>query len=172
MVVVRAMTLVAVGVGVGLVAAAGLTRVVANRYAVTPFDPLTFTAVPAILLCVVLLACLIPAGSAARLNPVIGSAKNRGGSESSERRELLGRPLPDAGPLGRSWCDTCTMHNVQKSAVLRLVVVVFIVPAGIMLALSKRDRKPLGEAPLVDFPACRKRCDGSSSTATSQPSRR
>lgn len=162
MVVVRAMTLVAVGVGVGLVAAAGLTRVVANRYAVTPFDPLTFTAVPAILLCVVLLACLIPAGSAARLNPVIGSAKNRGGSESSERRELLGRPLPGAGPLGRSWCDTCTMHNVQK----------FIVPAGIMLALSKRDRKPLGEAPLVDFPACRKRCDGSSSTATSQPSRR
>ena len=72
MVVTRGAKLVMVGVGVGLVAAAGLTRVVASLlYAVTPFDPLTFIAVPAILASVALLACVIPAGRAARLNPVI-----------------------------------------------------------------------------------------------------
>jgi putative ABC transport system permease protein len=66
------MTLAAAGVGVGLIAAAGLSRVVASLlYIVTPLDPLTFTAVPAVLASVALLACLIPAGRAARLNPVI-----------------------------------------------------------------------------------------------------
>jgi putative ABC transport system permease protein len=72
MVVTRGVKLVTVGVGAGLVAAAGLTRVVASLlYAVTPFDPLTFIAVPAILASVALLACVIPAGRAARLNPII-----------------------------------------------------------------------------------------------------
>ena len=72
MVVTRGMTLAAVGVGAGLVAATGLTRVVASLlYAVTPLDPLTFSAVPAILAAVALLACVIPAGRAARLNPVM-----------------------------------------------------------------------------------------------------
>jgi putative ABC transport system permease protein len=72
MVVRRGITLVAVGVGVGLVAAAGLARVVASLlYAVTPFDPLTFMAVPVLLASVALLACAIPAGRAARLNPVV-----------------------------------------------------------------------------------------------------
>jgi putative ABC transport system permease protein len=72
MVVGRGMTLAAVGVGLGLVAAAGLTRVVASLlYAVTPFDPVTFTAVPVLLASVALMACVIPAGRAARLNPVV-----------------------------------------------------------------------------------------------------
>lgn len=72
MVVARGMTLVAVGVAIGLVAAAGLTRVVVSLlYGVTPLDPMTFTAVPAILASAAILACLIPAGRAARLNPVI-----------------------------------------------------------------------------------------------------
>jgi putative ABC transport system permease protein len=65
-------TLVTIGVGVGLIAAAGLTRVLASLlYGVTPFDPLTFIAVPAILGLAALLACLIPAGRAARLNPIV-----------------------------------------------------------------------------------------------------
>jgi putative ABC transport system permease protein len=37
----------------------------------TSFDPLTFIAVPAILASAALLACLIPAERAARLNPVV-----------------------------------------------------------------------------------------------------
>ncbi len=43
------------------------------------------------------------------------------------------------------------MHKVQKSGAVKLVVTVFIVAAGIVLALSRRDRKPLGEAPPLDF---------------------
>jgi ABC-type antimicrobial peptide transport system permease subunit len=72
MVVSRGMRLAAVGVGAGLVIAAGLTRVMASLlYAVGPLDPLTFTAVPAIVVCVALLACVIPAGRAARLDPIV-----------------------------------------------------------------------------------------------------
>ena len=48
-------------------------------------------------------------------------------------------------------CDTCTMHKAQNSAAVRVVVIVFIVAAGIALALSRRDRKPLGETPPLDF---------------------
>jgi hypothetical protein len=43
------------------------------------------------------------------------------------------------------------MQKVQKSAAARIVVIVFIVAAAIVLGLSKRDRKPLGEAPSLDF---------------------
>jgi predicted permease len=71
MVVRRGMTLAAVGVAIGLLAAAGVTRVIASLlYGVTPFDPFTFVAVAAILACVALLACAVPAGRAARLNPI------------------------------------------------------------------------------------------------------
>jgi predicted lysophospholipase L1 biosynthesis ABC-type transport system permease subunit len=72
MVVARGAQLVAVGVAVGLIAAMGLTRVVASLlYGVTPYDPLTFVGVPAVLAFAALLACLIPAGRAARLNPIV-----------------------------------------------------------------------------------------------------
>jgi putative ABC transport system permease protein len=72
MVLARGVTLTTIGLGAGLIAALGLTRVLASLlYGVTPFDPLTFVAVPAILGAAALLACLIPAGRAARLNPVV-----------------------------------------------------------------------------------------------------
>jgi putative ABC transport system permease protein len=71
MVVGRGMRLAAIGVGTGLVAAAGLSRVMTSLlFAVTPMDPLTFMAVPAILVSVTLLACLVPAVRAMRLNPI------------------------------------------------------------------------------------------------------
>jgi len=72
MVVMRGMTLVAVGLSMGLVAAVALTRVVASLlYAVKPLDPMTFMVVPGILVFVAMLACAIPAARAARLDPVI-----------------------------------------------------------------------------------------------------
>ena len=72
MVVMRGMTLVAVGLSMGLVAAVALTRVVASLlYAVTPLDPMTFMVVPGILVSVAMLACAIPAARAARLDPVV-----------------------------------------------------------------------------------------------------
>jgi len=72
MVVMRGMTLEVIGAATGLVAGAALTRVMRSLlYGVTPFDPITFMAVPAILASVAILACVIPAARAARLNPVI-----------------------------------------------------------------------------------------------------
>jgi ABC-type lipoprotein release transport system permease subunit len=53
-------------------AALGLTRVLTSLlYGVTPFDALTFALVPALLASVALIACLIPAGRAATVDPVV-----------------------------------------------------------------------------------------------------
>jgi putative ABC transport system permease protein len=72
MVVRRGMTLAGVGVLLGLAGAALLTRVLTSLlYGITRFDPVTFATVPAILAAVALLACLIPAGRAATVDPVI-----------------------------------------------------------------------------------------------------
>jgi putative ABC transport system permease protein len=72
MVMTRGVTLAAIGLGAGMAVAAALTRFVATLlYVVTPLDPLTFAAVPVILACVALVASLIPAERAARLNPML-----------------------------------------------------------------------------------------------------
>jgi predicted permease len=71
MVLARGLTLVAIGTVIGLAAAAGLTRLVVSLlYGVSPLDPLTFAVVPSLLVTVAIFACLIPAGRAARVNPV------------------------------------------------------------------------------------------------------
>jgi putative ABC transport system permease protein len=71
MVVRQGMTLVAVGLVVGLVAAVGVTRVMAALlYRTEPFDPVTFAAVPIVLSTVALLACYVPARRASRTEPM------------------------------------------------------------------------------------------------------
>lgn len=63
--------LVAAGVVLGLVAAATASRIVESvLFGVTPADPLTFTAVTAVLVGVALLACWLPARRAARIDPM------------------------------------------------------------------------------------------------------
>jgi len=67
----RGLVLAFTGIGIGLAAAALLTRFMAGMlYGVQPFDPLTFAAVAGILLVVSVLASSAPAYRAARLDPM------------------------------------------------------------------------------------------------------
>ena len=62
----------AAGTAIGLVGAAGLTRVLESLlFGVKPTDPLTLGVVAALLLAVALVACYLPARRAARIDPLI-----------------------------------------------------------------------------------------------------
>ena len=68
----KAMSLVLVGAVIGLAGAYAATRVMSNLlFGVTPTDLTTFIAVPLVLLLVALVACLIPARRATRVDPLI-----------------------------------------------------------------------------------------------------
>ena len=67
----RGMVLAGIGVALGLAGAVLLTKVLTSLlYGITRFDPVTFAIAPAILAAVALLACVIPAGRAAAVDPV------------------------------------------------------------------------------------------------------
>jgi ABC-type antimicrobial peptide transport system permease subunit len=71
MVVGQSMRLALAGIGLGVVVALALTRLVANLlYDVAPNDPVTFIAVASILAATALIAGGIPAWRAARIDPV------------------------------------------------------------------------------------------------------
>lgn len=68
----RGLRITMVGLLVGLVGAGILTGTVAALlHGVSPFDPLTFIAVPVLLAAVAILACYLPARRAARIDPIV-----------------------------------------------------------------------------------------------------
>jgi putative ABC transport system permease protein len=68
----QGLRLVALGLGLGLMAAMALTRLMEKLlFEVSATDPATFTCVAALLILVALLACWIPARRAAKVDPII-----------------------------------------------------------------------------------------------------
>lgn len=60
-----------IGTAAGLVGVLALSRILASMlYGITPTHPLTFTVVSGLLIFVAVVACLIPARRAARVNPL------------------------------------------------------------------------------------------------------
>ena len=67
----RGVLLILTGLGLGLIAALGLTRTLSSiLFGVAPTDPLTFFGISALLLAVATLACYVPARRATMVNPM------------------------------------------------------------------------------------------------------
>jgi putative ABC transport system permease protein len=67
----QGMKLVLLGVGIGLIASAALTRMMTTLlFGVSATDPKTFAVIALALVCVAMLACFVPAHRATRIDPM------------------------------------------------------------------------------------------------------
>ena len=71
-IVLRGLKLIGLGMTIGIASAVGVAHVIANLlYGVTPLDPITLSLTILVLGLAGLVACLIPAARAARVNPIL-----------------------------------------------------------------------------------------------------
>ena len=71
MIVRQGMSMVVIGLGIGLISALGLTRMMKSLlFETTPTDPVTFVGVSVVLAATALLACYVPARRALRVDPL------------------------------------------------------------------------------------------------------
>jgi ABC-type antimicrobial peptide transport system permease subunit len=76
-IVLQGLRMAAIGLGIGVTASLAVSRFLsALLYGVDPIDPLTFIAVPVLILVVALLASGVPAFRAGRLDPMIALRTN------------------------------------------------------------------------------------------------
>ena len=86
------LALAGVGVAIGLGAAAGLTRLMSTLlYGITPLDPVTYAAVPVILVIATVLASYLPARRAASVDPVEALRVGVAGVSSDQTLDLATR---------------------------------------------------------------------------------
>jgi predicted permease len=72
MIIGQGVTLTLLGVAIGIAVAPAITRLISSMiFGVTPYDPLTFVLVAAILVMVALAACYMPARRAMRVDPLV-----------------------------------------------------------------------------------------------------
>jgi putative ABC transport system permease protein len=72
MILMQGLKLTLIGIVIGLLAAFGVTRVIRSLlYGVSATDPATFITMSLLLIVIALLACLLPAYKAIKVNPVV-----------------------------------------------------------------------------------------------------
>jgi ABC-type antimicrobial peptide transport system permease subunit len=68
----QAMMMVLIGIAIGLIGAFAITRVMASLlYGVSATDPITFGLVSLLLATIALIACIIPARRATKVDPMV-----------------------------------------------------------------------------------------------------